>query len=99
MIFEIEEDGSWWVNSCATKHVCNDMSFYKTFKTMEDGCIIFMGNYSTTIVKRKMNSTLEFTSGKVLTSNDVYYVQESMKNLRSESLLDKFGFNLVFESN
>jgi hypothetical protein len=54
-IYMLEEDGSYWVDSCATKHACKDKSLFKTFETMEDGCILFMRNYSTAIVKRKMN--------------------------------------------
>ena len=41
---------------------------------------------------------LEFTSGKVLSLNDVYHVPDVRKNLVSGSLLNKHGFKLVFES-
>jgi hypothetical protein len=52
-IYILEEDGSWWVDSCATKHVCKHMSLLKTFETVEDGCILFMENSSTATIKGK----------------------------------------------
>ena len=41
---------------------------------------------------------LKWTSGKILTLNDVYHVLKIQKNLVSETLLNKNGFNLIFES-
>jgi hypothetical protein len=97
-IFMLEEDGSWWIDSCASRHVCKEMSLFKTFETVEDGCILFMGNSTTAAVKGKGTVNLEFTSGNVLTLTDVYYVPEIRKNLVSGGLLNKFGFKYVFES-
>ena len=57
-----------------------------------------MGNSSTVAIKGKGSVELQFTSGKVLTLNDVYYVPEVRKNLVSGSLLNKFGFKLIFEA-
>ncbi|KAH9726106.1 hypothetical protein KPL70_008133 [Citrus sinensis] len=102
MIFEInvlEDDNAWWIDSGATKHVCKDRSLFKSYKAMDDGSVLYMGNSSTAIVKGKGNVQLEFTSGKTLTLTDVYHVPEVRKNLVSGSLLNKFGFKLVFESN
>ena len=42
---------------------------------------------------------LGFTSGKTLTLTDVYHVPEVRRNLVSSSLLNKYGFKLIFESN
>ncbi|KAH9780112.1 CCHC-type domain-containing protein [Citrus sinensis] len=102
MISEInvfEDDNAWWIDSGATKHVCKDRSLFKSYKAMDDGSVLYMGNSSTAIVKGKGNVQLEFTSGKTLTLTDVYHVPEVRKNLVSGGLLDKFGFKLVFESN
>ena len=102
MISEInvlEDDNAWWIDSGATKHVCKDRSLFKSYKAMDDGSVLYMGNSSTAIVKGKGNVQLEFTSGKILTLTDVYHVPEVRKNLVSGSLLNKFGFKLVFESN
>jgi hypothetical protein len=101
MIFEIfmlEEDGSWWIDSCASRHVCKEKNLFKTFGIVEDGCILFMGNSTTVAVKGKGTVNLEFTYGNVLTLTDVYYVPEIRKNLVSGGLLNKFDFKCVFES-
>jgi hypothetical protein len=40
MIFEIcmlKEDGSWWIDSYASEHVCKEKSLFKNFETLEDG--------------------------------------------------------------
>jgi len=100
MIFEVfmlEEEGSWLIDSCATSHICKEMSLFKTFETVEN-CVLFMRNSSTTVVKGKGTVNLEFTSGKVLSLTDVYFVPEIRKNLVSGGLLNKFGFKAVFES-
>ena len=102
MIFEInvlEYDNAWWIDYDATKHVCKDRSLFKSYKTMDYGSILYMGNCSTAIVKGKGNVQLEFTSEKTLTLTDVYHVPEVRKNLVSGSLFNKFGFKLVLESN
>jgi hypothetical protein len=97
MIFEIfilEEDGSWWINSYATKDACKDRSLFKTFETIDDGCEFFMGNSSTTVIKGKVTLNLEFTYGKVLSLTDVYFVLEIRKNLVFGDLLNKFELSL-----
>lgn len=57
-----------------------------------------MGNSAKATVKRKGAVDLEFTSGKVLALNDVYFISQVRKNLVSGGLLNKFGFKQVFES-
>jgi len=52
-IFMLEEDRSWWIDSCATKHICKDMSLFKSFEIVEDGCVLFMGNSSTAVATTK----------------------------------------------
>lgn len=65
---------------------------------MEDGHVLYVGNSSTVVVKGKETIKMEFSSGKILTLKDVYYVLEMRKNLVSSSLLNKYEFNLIFES-
>ena len=57
-----------------------------------------MGNSSTATIKGKGTVDLEFTSGKIVFLTNVCHVPEVRKNLVSGSLLNKHGFNLVFES-
>jgi hypothetical protein len=94
----LEEDCSWWIDSCASRHICKERSLFKTFETMEDGYVLFMGNSTTATVKGKGTVNMEFTSGNVLTLTDVSHVPEIRKNLMSRGLLNKFGFKCVFES-
>jgi hypothetical protein len=97
-VFMLEEDGSWWIDSCATKHICKDMSLFKTFETVEDECVLFMENSSTDVVKGKGTLNLKFTFGKILLLTNVYFVLEIRKNLVSRGLHNKFEFKPVFES-
>nr|GMC95656.1 Retrovirus-related Pol polyprotein from transposon TNT 1-94 [Ipomoea batatas] len=39
-------DDSWWVDTGATRHVCKDMNLYKSYKNLEDGPSLYMGNDS-----------------------------------------------------
>ncbi|GKC96381.1 zinc finger, CCHC-type containing protein [Tanacetum coccineum] len=69
------------------------------FKTYEPSySMLYMRNHSTTQVKGKGKIDLVFTSGNTLTLNDVLHVLDVHKNLVSRSLLNKFGFKLVFKS-
>ena len=45
----------------------------------------------------KGSVVLEFTFGKFLTLNNAYHVSKIHKNLVSSSILNRFGFKLVFE--
>ena len=57
-----------------------------------------MGNAVVVPVKGIGSVELKFTSGKIVTLTNVFYVPEVRKNLVSGSLLNKFGFKLVFEA-
>nr|GEU60367.1 hypothetical protein [Tanacetum cinerariifolium] len=70
------------------------------FKTYEPSdSMLYMGNHSTAQVKGKGKIDLVFTSGNTLTLKIVLHIRDVRKNLVSRSLLNKFGFKLVFESN
>ncbi|KAH7840059.1 hypothetical protein Vadar_012136 [Vaccinium darrowii] len=38
--------GDWWVDSGATKHVCNDKRFFTDYDSVEDDIVLYMGNQS-----------------------------------------------------
>nr|GEY67436.1 hypothetical protein [Tanacetum cinerariifolium] len=41
--FYVQVDAiAWWIDSCATTHVCKDRCWFKTFKPVEDGSILYM---------------------------------------------------------
>ncbi|GJT18188.1 zinc finger, CCHC-type containing protein [Tanacetum coccineum] len=35
---------AWWIDSSATTHVCKDRCWFKTFKQVEDGSVLYMGD-------------------------------------------------------
>ncbi|GJS89502.1 zinc finger, CCHC-type containing protein [Tanacetum coccineum] len=78
--FSLEEEKSWWVDSGATRHVCNDQTMFKTYEPSYS--MLYMGNHSTAQVKGKGKIDLVFTSGNILTLNDVLHVPD-VRNLSS----------------
>jgi len=101
MIFKvnmIQDDDSWWVDSGATRHVCKDKALFKTYEPVEDGAPLYIGNSSTAQVLGKGSVVLEFTSEKSLTLNDVYHVPKIRRNPVLGSILNRFGFKMVFEA-
>ena len=88
----------WWIDTGATRHICDDKNLFSEYKHMDDGEKLYMGNSSASKVEGKGNVLLKFTSGKVVTLTDVLHVPEIRKNLVSGPILSKKGFKLVFES-
>lgn len=60
--------------------MCKNKELFKTINE-EDGSVLYMGNASTVQVKGKGSVEIEFTSGKILTLKDVFYVPEVRKKL------------------
>ncbi|GKA77853.1 zinc finger, CCHC-type containing protein [Tanacetum coccineum] len=48
--FMQDDDVVWWVDSGATVHVCKDRCWFKTYESLNDGSILYMGNESTALV-------------------------------------------------
>ncbi|KAJ9566473.1 hypothetical protein OSB04_002439 [Centaurea solstitialis] len=86
------------VGTGATRHVCYDKNNFHTFKEVNDGQKLFMGNAAIGEIKGIREVVLRMTSGKELKLKDVLFVPELRKNLVSGWLLNKVGFKLVFES-
>ena len=55
IIFEVNLVGSnskeWWFDIGATCHVCSDKKMFSTFKPIETGEKVFMGNSATSEIK------------------------------------------------
>jgi len=94
----VQSDNDWWVDSGASKHVCKDQSLFKSLVLVDDGKVLYMANLSTVDVKGIGQVELVFTSRKILTLNNVYYVPKVRKNLVSGFLLNKFCFKQVYEA-
>ena len=70
---------------------------FTTFKPLENGEKLFVGNSTTSEIQGQGKVILKMTFGKELTLNNVLYGPDICKNLVSDSLLIKHGFRLVFE--
>ncbi|GJW22064.1 retrovirus-related pol polyprotein from transposon TNT 1-94 [Tanacetum coccineum] len=90
--------GDWWIDTGATRHVCADKSMFHSFRAVDNGQKLYMGNSATADIKGEGDVVLKMTSEKELKLTNVLYVPEIRKNLVSGWLLNKFGFRLVFES-
>ncbi|GJX69899.1 hypothetical protein Tco_0307070 [Tanacetum coccineum] len=100
MISEVNLVGSnnsgWWVDTGATHHVCAGKSMFHSFRTVDNGEKLYMGNSATADIKGEGDVILKMTSEKELKLTNVLYVRKIHKNLMSGWLLNKFGFRLVF---
>ena len=88
----------WWIDTGATHHVCSNKKIFSTFKLIETGEKVFIGNSATSDIKGQGKVVLKMTSRKELTLTNVLYVPEIRKNFVYDSLLNSHGFRLVFES-
>ncbi|CAM8956477.1 unnamed protein product [Rhodiola kirilowii] len=96
--FYVQDDEvAWWIDSGANKYVCKDRHCFKTYETVK-GVVLHMGNESTAPILGQGTVVLEFSSGKTLELLNVLHVPLIRKNLVSGSLLNKFGFKQVYES-
>ena len=59
-----ENASSWWLDSGATIHVCNNKEMFKTLKNVNAQENIVMGNNAEAKVLGKGSVDLEFTSGR-----------------------------------
>ncbi|GKB62216.1 zinc finger, CCHC-type containing protein, partial [Tanacetum coccineum] len=63
---EKDDDVAWWVDSRATVHVCKDRCWFKTYESLNDGSILYIGNESTAMVLGHGCVDLRFNSGKIV---------------------------------
>ena len=87
----------WWIDTGATRHVCYDKKMFSNFELIETKKKVFMGNSITSEIKSQGKVVLNMTSRKELTLTNSLYVPEIRKNLVFGSLLNSYGFQMVFE--
>ncbi|GJX23709.1 pol polyprotein [Tanacetum coccineum] len=87
MIFKVNMVGSnnigWWVDTWVTRHVCADKSMFHSFRAVDNGEKLYMGNSATADIKGEGDFILKMTSEKELKLTNVLYVLEIRKNLMS----------------
>ncbi|GJY56964.1 putative ribonuclease H-like domain-containing protein [Tanacetum coccineum] len=83
--FVQDDDVAWWADLGATVHVCKDRCWFKTYKSLNDGYILHIGNESTAIVHGRGCVDLRFSSGKIVSLFNALHVPNIRKNLVSSS--------------
>ncbi|GJX59946.1 hypothetical protein Tco_0291336 [Tanacetum coccineum] len=70
MIFEVNlvgtNYGGWWIDIGATRHVCDDKSMFHSFRAVNNGKKLYIGNSATTDIKGEGDVVLKMTSEKEL---------------------------------
>ncbi|GJY14530.1 zinc finger, CCHC-type containing protein [Tanacetum coccineum] len=89
---------TWWIDSGTTTHVCKDRCWFKIYESVEDESVLYMGDDHFDHVHGKGSVVLEFSSRKSITLFNVLYVLKLRKNLISGHVLNKCGYNQVYES-
>ena len=97
-INHLEGNEGWWIDSGASRHMCFDRDWFKSYSPMENGKNILLGDSHTTQVLGSGEIQIMFTSGRMVTLKNVLHVSEIRKILVSGFLLNKAGFKQVFES-
>jgi hypothetical protein len=88
----------WWIDTSANIHVCADISLFSSYQAGGAGSLL-MRNKSHAHVLSVGTVNLKLTSRKTMRLKNVQHVPTIKKNLVSSSLLCRYGFKLVFESN
>ena len=92
-------DNDWWLDTGATIHICKGHNVFKSYEENKGEADEVTGaNKVPSKVLGKGTIELPFTSGKVLTLVNVFYVSDMCKNLVSGYFLNKGGFKMVYES-
>ncbi|GJU28047.1 zinc finger, CCHC-type containing protein [Tanacetum coccineum] len=94
-----DDDVAWWVDSGANVHVCKDRCWFKTYESLNDESILYMGNESTALVHEHGCVDLRFSFGKIVSLLNVLDVPNIRKNLVSSSILNNCSYKQVIESN
>ncbi|KAA0048414.1 uncharacterized protein E5676_scaffold939G00100 [Cucumis melo var. makuwa] len=78
MISEVNIIGGsegWWLDTGASRHVCDDLSLFRKYNEVKDKNIL-LGDHHTTKVVGIGEVELKFTSGKTLVLKEVLHLQK-----------------------
>nr|GEU79105.1 zinc finger, CCHC-type [Tanacetum cinerariifolium] len=85
---------AWWIDSCVITHVCKDRCWFKTYKPVEDGSVLYMGDDHFAHVHGKGSVTLEFSSRKTITLFNVLYVSK-LRHVHYKRMLEMSKDDLI----
>ena len=88
----------WWIDTGVNIHVCADISLFSSYQVRRTSSLL-MGNGARAAVRCVGTVDLKLTSGKTMQLKNVQHVPSIRKNLIIGSLLCRYGYKLVFESN
>ncbi|GKB98748.1 pol polyprotein [Tanacetum coccineum] len=66
VIAMISNNNGWWVDTGVTRHVCADKSMFHSFRAVNNGEKLYMGNSATADIKGEGDVILKMTSEKEL---------------------------------
>ena len=84
----LEGLGGWWIDSGATRHVCYDKTWFKTYTIFDEKKKIMLGDSHTIEVVGIGEVLLKFTSKREVTLKDVFHVPDIRKNLVSSFFVE-----------
>ncbi|GKF24390.1 hypothetical protein Tco_0076712 [Tanacetum coccineum] len=109
MISEVNLVGSnnngWWVDTGATRHVCANKSLFHSFRAVDNGEKLYMGNSATADIKGEGDVILKMTSKKELKLTNVLgYVVNGMFKLnvmvvKNDNIKMNYSAYLIESSN
>ncbi|GJW01682.1 retrovirus-related pol polyprotein from transposon TNT 1-94 [Tanacetum coccineum] len=65
-------NSGWWIDTGATRHVCADKSMFHSFRAVDNGQKLYMGNSATADIKGEGDVILKMTSEKELKLTNVF---------------------------
>ncbi|GJW51720.1 retrovirus-related pol polyprotein from transposon TNT 1-94 [Tanacetum coccineum] len=92
-------NSGWWIDTGETRHVCADKSMFHSFRSVDNGQKLYIGNSATADIKGERDVILKMTSKKELKLTNVLYVLEIRKNLVGYAMNGIFKLNVMVVKN
>nr|GEV31095.1 hypothetical protein [Tanacetum cinerariifolium] len=99
---------AWWVDSVVTDHVCKNRCWFKTYESLNDGSILYMGNESTAMVHGRgcvdlrlniVNDNIgsAFMSNSKLNNSMLWHARLGHVHFKRMQYMSKDGLTLTFD--
>lgn len=96
--FLTTNDVDWWLDTGATKYMCNSRSMFVSYQKVNEIEPMFMGNGTSSKIEGKGKVIFKLTSEKDLVLSNMLHVPNIINNLISGPILSNKRFKLVFKS-